>query len=82
MLERLRLIDGVSGVTLQSSTKGLSAGAAAGGGGCGAGQPAYAAQIVFDALPTPSMTRASMAAAVSTANAAKGGSTTSTGAGR
>jgi hypothetical protein len=84
MLERLRLIDGVSGVTLQSSTKGSSAGAGGGGGGggCAAGQPAYTVQVVFDALPTPSMTRASTAAAVSTAGADKGSSTTSTGAAR
>lgn len=46
MLERLRLIDGVDEVTLQSSTAGST-----GGGGCPSGYPAYALQIDFDALP-------------------------------
>jgi len=55
-LDRLRLIDGVSEVTLQSSTK---AGSTAGGGsagssGSGAGscEVAFNVQVTFDALPT------------------------------
>jgi hypothetical protein len=65
MLDRLRLIDGVSSVTLQSSTKasGSSAGA---GGGCAASEPAYAVQIAFEALPTPSTTHAATKSAAST----------------
>ncbi|HTZ63406.1 MAG TPA: hypothetical protein VMB51_04825 [Solirubrobacteraceae bacterium] len=51
-LERLRLIDGVSEVNLQSS----AASGATGGGGsstsCAAGRVTFSAQVVFDALPT------------------------------
>jgi Tfp pilus assembly protein PilN len=60
MLDRLRLIDGVSEVALQSSTKSSSAGAAGGGGGggggegCEGGDPAFTVQVTFDALPTVS----------------------------
>jgi hypothetical protein len=48
MLERLRLIDGVQEVTLQSSTSGSTSG----GGGCSGGAPTFAAQITFDPLPS------------------------------
>jgi hypothetical protein len=57
-LERLRLMDGVSTVSLQSSTKsGASAspGSGAGGAGCPAGYPAFSAQVTFDALPVSSI---------------------------
>jgi len=50
MLERLRLMDGASNVTLQSSTKGASTGASA-SGGCPKNAPAFTAQIAFDPLP-------------------------------
>jgi Tfp pilus assembly protein PilN len=50
-LERLRLIDGVNEVTLQSSTAG-SAGGSTGGGGCPAHAPAFTAVIAFDPLPS------------------------------
>jgi len=50
MLDRLRLIQGVSEVTLQSSTK-ASAGAASAGGGCTGGDPAFSVSISFDPLP-------------------------------
>jgi hypothetical protein len=50
-LQRLRLIDGVSEVTLQSSTKG-GGGGAAGGGGCATGQPSFALTVTFQALPS------------------------------
>lgn len=59
MLQRLRLIDGVSDVTLQSSTKG-GTGATGAGGGCGPGQPSFTATITFQALPS---TEAAAAAA-------------------
>ncbi len=49
-LERLRLIDGVSEVTLQSST--ASSGSSS-GGGCPGHDPAFTAQITFDPLPGP-----------------------------
>lgn len=55
-LTRLRLIDGVSEVTLQSSTKSGASGAAAGSagssGGCAGSQPAFTIVITFAALPT------------------------------
>ena len=55
-LERLRLINGVSEVTLQSSTESSSGGAA---GGCGGNAPAFTAQISFDPLPAVSATSSS-----------------------
>jgi hypothetical protein len=53
-LERLRLIDGVSEVTLQSSTAGTSGGSSGGGsgGGCPAHDPAFTVGISFDPLPS------------------------------
>lgn len=52
MLERLRLIDGVSEVSLQSSTQSASSGGGGGAeGGCQGGNPAFTTQVVFDALP-------------------------------
>jgi Tfp pilus assembly protein PilN len=63
MLDRLRLIDGVSEVALQSSTKSDSVGGGGGGGGgggasggvgCEGGDPAYTVQVTFDALPSVS----------------------------
>jgi hypothetical protein len=78
MLERLRLMDGVSSVTLQSSTKGASSGG--GGGGCGPGQPAFTVQVAFVALPTTAAARASATTAVSNAPGASAhGSTTAPG---
>jgi Tfp pilus assembly protein PilN len=76
MLERLRLIAGVSEVTLQSSTKTGSAaagGAGAGGAGgaaCASGDPEFNAQVTFDALPStpaasPSGSGTSVSASVS-----------------
>lgn len=67
MLDRLRLIDGVANVTLQSSAK-SAAGAA---GGCGSGQPAYTAQITYHPLPTPEATRAATAVVATAGSPAK-----------
>jgi len=67
MLDRLRLMDGASTVTLQSSTKSSSSGSGGGTGACVGGQPAYTVQVAFDALPTAAMARAgTRASAVST----------------
>jgi Tfp pilus assembly protein PilN len=82
MLERLRLIDGVSEVTLQSSAKGASSGAGGGSGseGCPIAGPAFSVQVTFDPLPTPA---ASPSATSSKALASStGASTTSTGGAR
>jgi hypothetical protein len=48
-LQRLRLVDGVSEVALQSSTK--SATGSSGEAGCPARDPAFSVQITFAALP-------------------------------
>src|SRR5262249_17733566 len=48
-LQRLRLVDGVSEVALQSSTK--SAGGGSGEAGCPGQNPAFSVQITFAALP-------------------------------
>jgi Tfp pilus assembly protein PilN len=67
-LNRLRLIDGVSEVTLQSSTSAGAGSAGAGaGGGCPPGGPSFTATLTFDSLP------AAGAASASTAAVAGGG---------
>jgi Tfp pilus assembly protein PilN len=78
-LQRLRLIDGVSDVHLQSSTKGSSSAASASApGGCPSGAAVFTVQVTFDALPslpaTDTSTPAGSAAPAST------GTTPSTGA--
>ncbi|HLH14231.1 MAG TPA: hypothetical protein VKV16_05535 [Solirubrobacteraceae bacterium] len=70
-LQRLRLIDGVKEVTLQSSAGG--GGGSAGGGsgsGCAAGDPVFSVEIVFDPLPETS------AVAAATRSVSDGSSTT------
>jgi hypothetical protein len=57
-LERLRLIDGVRDVTLESSALGSSSGGGS-GGGCPPNGPSFAAQITFAALPSTSVVAAS-----------------------
>jgi Tfp pilus assembly protein PilN len=54
MLQRLRLIDGVAEVTLQSSTKAGAGTGGAGSGGCGSSQPSFTATVTFQALPSTS----------------------------
>lgn len=54
-MDRLRLIDGVSEVSLQSSTKGGSGGGKGSSGGCPEGYPTFSLQVTFDALPTPTV---------------------------
>ncbi len=81
MLERLRLIAGVSEVSLQSSTQSSSSSGsgASSSGSCESGNPAFTAQVVFDALPTiPHAPGASGPTATVAATA----STTSSGAAR
>jgi hypothetical protein len=65
-LNRLRLVDGVSEVTLQSSSKG-GVGSAGGGaaGGCPPGGPSFTATLTFDSLPAGSPAGASTVAATS-----------------
>jgi Tfp pilus assembly protein PilN len=66
-LDRLRLIDGVSEVTLQSSTKGTAESGSGIAGGCVASDAAFAMQIAFE--PLPSASASSSATAGSTASA-------------
>lgn len=63
-LNRLRLIDGVSEVTLQSSTK-ASSGSAGGAavGGCPSGAPAFTTLLTFAPLPSSSALSAAAAPA-------------------
>jgi Tfp pilus assembly protein PilN len=54
-LQRLRLMDGVSAVSLQSSAKSGATGAssASSSGNCKAQSPTFTVQITFEPLPTP-----------------------------
>jgi Tfp pilus assembly protein PilN len=54
-LQRLRLMDGVSAVSLQSSAKSNStgAGSASSSANCTAQSPTFTVQITFEPLPTP-----------------------------
>jgi Tfp pilus assembly protein PilN len=72
VIDRLRLIDGVSEVTLQSSTKSGSSGGggSAGTGGCGGSDAVFNMTVTFDALPSipasgPSSTTTTVAASTS-----------------
>ncbi len=82
-LTRLRLIDGVSEVTLQSSTK--PGGSGAGGGassGCKGNQATFAMLITFDPLPSVSTTSTQSTTSTASTGAATpstGQTTTSTG---
>jgi len=58
MLQRLRLIDGVAEVTLQSSTKGGGSGSASVGGGCPPHAPVFSVGITFEPLPSASQAAA------------------------
>ena len=63
-LNRLRLIDGVSEVTLQSSTAG-GAGGGSSTAGCPPNGPAFTALLTFDSLPAATSAGTSPAAATS-----------------
>jgi Tfp pilus assembly protein PilN len=65
VLQRLRLMDGVSAVTLQSSSKGASSGGSS-SSGCPAHDPVFAATVTFAALPNPPAIPAATATASDT----------------
>ncbi|MCW3032636.1 MAG: hypothetical protein QOK19_2098 [Solirubrobacteraceae bacterium] len=72
-IQRLRLIDGVAEVTLQSSTRGAS-GAGATPGTCGSG-PVFQMTVTFEALPSAAASAAAVKSkASSVANLAGSGS--------
>jgi hypothetical protein len=84
-LTRLRLIDGVSEVTLQSSTQAAKTGAGGSGGSSGCTGATFAMQITFDPLPSASATSAPSATPTATTSAltpTTGSPTTSTGGAR
>ncbi len=87
-LDRLRLIDGVSEVTLQSSTKAAGAGAVAvvvAVAAAVAPGPAFAMQIAFDSLPSAPATSSTDTTSTASASAltpATGQPTTATGGAR
>lgn len=64
VLTRLRLIDGVSEVTLQSSTRSTGGGAVAGGSGICLG-PAFTIGVTFEPLPSPGAVTAASASPAS-----------------
>ncbi len=67
-MNRLRLMDGVSEVTLQSSSKAGGGGGGGGAaGGCPAGDPVFNMQVSFDPLPAPAV-KTPAPAATSTSN--------------
>jgi hypothetical protein len=77
MLQRLRLIDGVSQVTLQSSTK--AGGGTGSTGGCPANGPTFAVTVAFVGLPSAAASAAAVkpgAKPVSNTSASPSASTT------
>jgi hypothetical protein len=56
MLVRLRLVSGVSSVTLQSSTKSSSGGGGSSGGSCPNEAPVFSVSVTFAPLPAPPAT--------------------------
>jgi len=68
-INRLRLIDGVTNVTLLSSTKSTSGSGASGAGVCAGGSPAFNMTVTFDPLPTPSASESTVTAVANTAHA-------------
>jgi hypothetical protein len=72
-LNRLRLIDGVSSVTLQSSTKPSASGGSTGGGGgggCTGNNTSFTVQVTYDPLPPVSETIVSTATPAANTGAA------------
>lgn len=79
MLQRLRLIDGVKEVTLQSSAA-SSSGSGGASGGCPAHAPTFSATVIFDPLPAASAAAsATTAVSDSTGAAASAAAPTTTG---
>ncbi len=74
MLTQLRLMDGVSHVSLQSSVKSTGGATSSTTGGCPASAPVFAAQISFQPLPTPSPKAPQTATVAVVSTSASGGS--------
>jgi hypothetical protein len=72
-LQRLKLMDGVSEVHLQSATKSSTTTATSGSGGCGGKQVSFAVAVTFAALPAtpvPSVVAPTVPASSSSAKGA------------
>jgi len=69
-LNRLRLMNGVSSVTLQSSTKASGSAGGGGAGGCPSSDPAFNVTIAFDPLPAVSGASAPTASSATPTGAA------------
>ncbi len=76
LLERLRLIDGVSEVTLTGSTSSSIGGGGGASGGCPPHDPSYTAQVTFEPLPAGSAVVAATAPAKTVANSSGASTTT------
>jgi Tfp pilus assembly protein PilN len=74
-LERLRLIDGVDEVTLQSSSSAGSSGSSSSSGNCGGKKVTFGAEVVFDALPSASVHGAGGSTATFTSTSGAGSAT-------
>ncbi len=80
MLVRLRLISGVSNVTLQSSARSGDGGGSGGSGGtCPADDPSFSAQVSFQPLPTPPSSSVQTLEASDPSEAPAGGSSSKSG---
>jgi Tfp pilus assembly protein PilN len=70
-LNRLRLIDGVGTVTLESSAQGGSGAAGGGGGGCPSRDASFVVELTFEPLPAVSSTSSSPATATTSNGGAR-----------
>jgi Tfp pilus assembly protein PilN len=77
-LDRLRLIDGVTNVELQSSAKSEGSGGSSGSTCPAANDPSFTAQVTFAPLPTPAASSTSAGGTTATAATAAPGATGST----
>jgi Tfp pilus assembly protein PilN len=82
MLVRLRLISGVSNVTLQSSARSGSSsagGSSSSGGTCPGDDPSFTAQVSFQPLPTPPNSSVETLEASASGESSAGGSSSKSG---
>jgi hypothetical protein len=76
VLQRLRLMDGVSEVKLASSTKSTTGAASSTPGGCAANDPAFVVDVSYDALPAPAAANAPLTTLAADTHSTSGASTT------
>jgi Tfp pilus assembly protein PilN len=78
MLERLRLIDGISEVSLQSSTKSTSSGGSGASGTCPSKAAAFSVHLAFAPLPAAPVKTGSTATVAQTTKPSSGGASSTT----